>query len=279
MELAAGQSEPPAGTAVESVRIGELEAERLIPPGADPSRLLLWFFGGGYQAGSPATTRALAARIGLACKATVMVPRYRLCPEYPLAAGLEDGLAAYRFLAAYPAPRSLAVGGESAGGGLALRLLVALRDAGDQMPAGGALISPWTDLALTGASLRTNARSDVLFSPAFLARMTANLVAPAGFRDPGVSPVYADLSGLPPLLVHVSGAEALLDDSLRLADRQEKPVPDITVKVFPGLWHAFHQQADLPEARRAVDQIGDFLSGRFDHAAEAPADQFRPIPR
>ena len=279
MELAAGRSETPAGTAVEVVRIGELEAERLIPPGADPSRVLLWFFGGGYQAGSPATTRALGARIGLACHATVLVPSYRLCPESPLSAGLEDGLTAYRFLAAGRAPGGIAVGGESAGGGLALRLLVALRDAGERMPVGGALISPWTDLALTGASLRTNSRSDVLFSPAFLAQMTANLVASAGFHDPGVSPVYADLSGLPPLLVHASGAEALLDDSLRLAEKRENSPPDITVKVFPGLWHAFHQQADLPEARRAVSQIGAFLNELFDHAAEMPANQFRPMPR
>lgn len=280
LELVAGHSAPPSGTVLEAVRIGELEAEQLSPPGSNPGRFLLWFFGGGYQAGSPATTRALAARIGLACRATVLVPRYRLCPESPLSAGLEDGLAAYRFLAAKLGSGSrLAVGGESAGGGLALRLLVALRDAGDQLPAAGALISPWTDLAMTGSSLHRNSRSDVLFSPAFLAQMTTKLVVATEFRDPSISPVYADLSGLPPLLVHVSGGEALLDDSLRLLNRHDKRAHDITVKIFPGLWHAFHQQADLPEAGRAVKEIGVFLSARFELASEAAAGQLRPIPR
>lgn len=264
-ESMASRTKPPKNTVVEAITIGELAAERLTPPGADPDRVLLWFFGGGYQVGSPLATRALAARIAAATGACALVPAYRLCPEHPLAASLEDALSAYRWLVLeLGSSDQVVVAGESAGGGLALRLVGALRDAGDPLPAAAIVLSPWTDLAMTGPSLKSNAASEALFTHAFLEVMLKNLADVPDPRDPRVSPLYADLSGLPPLLIHVSGDEALLDDSVRLAERARSAGVDVTLRVFPGLWHVFHMQANLPEARRAVKEIGEFAR---DHLA------------
>jgi epsilon-lactone hydrolase len=244
---------------VETLSMGELEADRLTPPGADPARVLLYFFGGGYQVGSPLAVRAFAARLAAATGAWAVVPAYRLCPEHPLSASLEDALIAYRWLVGKLGSSSgILVGGESAGGGLALRLLVALRDAGDALPAAAFVLSPWTDLTMTGPSMKTNARSEAIFNQTFLEQTMKNITGVTDYRDPLVSPLFADLSGLPPLLIHVSGDEVLRDDSVRLAERARSAGVDVTLKVFPGLWHVFHTQANLPEARRAVREIGEF---------------------
>ena len=216
-------SRPDADTAKAcggSRRSLELEADRLTPPGADSSRVLLYFFGGGYQVGSPLAARASAARLSAAIGAWALVPAYRLCPEHPLSASLEDALTAYRWLVGtLGSSAGIVVLGESAGGGLALRLMVALRDAGDPLPAAAVVLSPWTDLAMTGPSIKSNAESEALFSQAFLERNMKNITGVTDYRDPRVSPLYADLSGLPPLLIHVSGDEVLRDDSVRLAER------------------------------------------------------------
>jgi monoterpene epsilon-lactone hydrolase len=258
-EAMASRTKPPANTIVETFRIGELEADRLTPPGADPARALLYLFGGGYQAGSPLAARALAARIAGATGAWALVPAYRLCPEHPLSASLEDALTAFRWLVQkLGSADRIVVVGESAGGGLALRLLVALRDAGDPLPAAAVVLSPWTDLAMTGASVESNAGSEAIFSHAFLDQTMKNLAGLADFRDPLISPLYADLSGLPPLLIHVSGDEVLRDDSVRFAERARSAGVDVTLKVFRGLWHVFHMQSNLPEARGAVKEIGEF---------------------
>jgi acetyl esterase/lipase len=263
-ESMALRTKVPKGTVVNAVRIGELEGERLTSQGVDEGRALLWFFGGGYQVGSPLTTRALAIRIAAAARVLAFVPAYRRCPEHPLTASLEDALVAYRWLQGeLGSADGIVVGGESAGGGLALRLVGALRDAGDSLPAAVVVISPWTDLAMTGASIKSNARSDALFSPAFLEQTSAGLVGVTDPRDPRFSPLYADLSGFPPLLVHVSGHEVLRDDSVRLAERARSAGVDVTLRVFPGLWHVFHASTDLPEARKAVSEIADFARDRL----------------
>jgi monoterpene epsilon-lactone hydrolase len=259
----AGRKKPPQGTVIESVRKGDLEGERLTPPGSDSARALLWFFGGGYIAGSPITTRALAARIASSIGAWALVPAYRLRPEHSIHASLEDGLVAYRWLVQeLGSADQIVVGGESAGGGLSLRLLCALRDADEPLPAAAVLISPSTDLAMSGQSMKTNSASDALASPAFLADVTERLDL-ADPRDPRVSPLYANLSKLPPLLIHVSGDEVLLDDSVRLADRAQAAGVEVTLHVFPGLWHVFHSQPSIPEAREAVKEIGAFARSRL----------------
>ncbi len=259
MESMARRTKTPKDTIVETIRVGDLAAERLTPAGADPGRALLWFHGGGYAAGSPLTARDLAARIAAASGTWALVPAYRLCPENPLAAGLEDALIAYRWLVGEVGSSDrIVIGGDSAGGGLALRLLVALRDAGDALPAAAAVLSAWTDLAMTGPSIKSNAGSEALFSPAFFKTVLDNLAGVPDPRDPHVSPLYADLSGFPPLLIQVSGDEAMLDDSVRFAERARAADNDVTLHVFPGLWHVFQMTAGLPEARQAVGEIGDF---------------------
>src|SRR5712691_4239510 len=168
MESMARRTKTPKDTIVETIRVGDLAAERLTPAGADPGRALLWFLGGGCVARTPLTARDLAARIAAASGTWALVPAYRLCPENPLAAGLEDALIAYRWLVGEVGSSDrIVIGGDSAGGGLALRLLVALRDAGDALPAAAAVLSAWTDLAMTGPSIKSNAGSEALFSPAF----------------------------------------------------------------------------------------------------------------
>ena len=172
------------GTIVEAVRISELEAERLSPPGADPAIALLWFFGGDYIAGSPPTTRALAARIATSADARALVPAYRLRPEHSIYASLEDGLIAYRRLVReLRSAAQIVVGGESAGGGITVRLLCALRDAGEPLPAAAVLISPSTDLSMSGRSMQTHAASDALASSAFLTELREVLQTPRSARS------------------------------------------------------------------------------------------------
>jgi epsilon-lactone hydrolase len=263
----ARRTKPPKATIVEAIRIGELAAERLVPPGADPRRALLWFFGGGYITGSPLTTRALAARIATLTGAWALIPAYRLRPEHGIDASLEDALVAYRWLVReLGSADPIVVGGESAGGGLALRLLCALRDAREPLPAAAALISPSTDLSMSGPSMKTNAASDALASSAFLKELREVLDLRDPY-DPSVSPLYADLSNLPPLLIHVSGDEVLLDDSVRLAEKARVAGVDVTLRVFPGLWHVFHSQPSIREAREAVKEIGSFARERLEARA------------
>jgi acetyl esterase/lipase len=265
MESMASRTKTPKDTVVENVRVGDLAAERLTPAGADSGRALLWFHGGGYAAGSPLTSRDVAARIAAASGTWALVPTYRLCPENPLAASLEDALTAYRWLVReVGSADQIVVGGDSAGGGLALRLLGALRDAGDPLPAAAVVLSPWTDLAMTGRSIKSNAGSEALFSSAFFKMALDNLAGVPDPRDPHVSPLYADLTGFPPLLIQVSGDEAMLDDSVRFAERARAAGNDVTLHVFPGVWHVFQMTAGLPEARQAVGEIGDFAR---DHLA------------
>lgn len=193
-----------------------------------------------------------------------MLPAYRLCLEHPLDASLEDALSAFRWLVQeLGSPMQIVVGGESAGGGLALRLLCSLRDSGAQLPVAGVLLSPWTDLAMTGESLTKNAASEAIFSTAFLQHALDNLVGVADPRDPRLSPLYADLTGLPPLLIHVSNDEVFRDDSIRLAERARTSGMVVTLRVFPGLWHVFQANSNLPEGRWALNDIGQFVRRRF----------------
>lgn len=257
-------AKPPKGTVVDTLKIGELDAERLAPPGANPGRAVLWFFGGGYCMGSPASTRGLAARIAAATGAWALVPAYRLSPEHPLDASLEDALTAYRWLLLeLGSADQILVGGASAGGGLALRTLCALRDAGDQLPAAASVISPWTDLAMTGPSVKKNATSDAIFTSDFMEQVLKYLPSVTDPIDPRVSPLYADLSGLPPVIIHVSGTEMLLDDSVRFAERARLAGVDVKLRVFPGLWHVFPASAGIPEASQAINEIADFARDKF----------------
>jgi acetyl esterase/lipase len=186
----------------------------------------------------------------------VFAPDYRLAPESPFPAALEDTLAAYRGLRASMPAQAIVVSGESAGGGLTLALLVALRDAGESLPAAAALFSPWTDMAFTGDSARTNNRRCAMLDADTVRKAAAWYLGNADARNPLASPVYADLAGLPPLLIHVGENELLLDDSTRLAHRAGV---DCHLKIWPVVPHAWQLFQWLPEAQQSLDEAAAFL--------------------
>jgi acetyl esterase/lipase len=213
--------------------------------------VILYLHGGAYTMGSCATHRSLAARIAAAGRSATLQPEYRLAPEHPSPAALEECTAAYRHLLdGGTPPAQIAVVGDSAGGGLALALAVGLRDAGIPLPAALVYLSPWTDLAMTGESVRTRATVDPVCTVTESALHAAHYAGCAAARAPRVSPVYADLHGLPPLLLHVGDLEILLSDATRVADRARAAGVDVTLQVCPGMWHVWHLLAAwVPEAR------------------------------
>ncbi len=221
----------------------------------------MYLHGGAYQLGSPATLRHLVAMLAAAAQAQALSVDYRLAPEHPFPAAVDDAVAAYRWLlAAGRDPASVAIAGDSAGGGLTLATLVALRDAGDPLPAAAVAISPWTDLALTGESLRTRAGADVMVKPAGMPESAALYLTGTDPRHPYASPLYADLRALPPLLIQVGDAEVILDDSTRFAARARTAGVDVTLEIWDEMPHVFQAFAGLlPEADQAVARIGSWL--------------------
>ena len=258
-------SVPPVGTTVEPADAGGVPAEWLAAAGVAGRRVLMYLHGGAYQVGSPATLRHLKALLSAAARARVLSVGYRLAPEHPFPAAVEDALTVYRWLLAGGTdPAAIVIAGDSAGGGLTLATLVAARDAGEPLPAAAAVISPWTDLALTSESLRTRAAVDVMLKPAGIAETAEVYLAGADPRHPYASPLYADLRGLPPILIHVGDAEVILDDSTRFAARARAAGVDVTLEIWdemPHVWHAF--AGVLPEADQAIASIGAWLSERY----------------
>lgn len=257
--------QPPKDVESERLWIADRQAERYSPPGAPDDAILLYLHGGGYIAGSFTSHRGLVSNLAAACGLVALMPEYRLAPEYPFPGALDDALSFYRCLLDQGyAPRRILLGGESAGGGLTVAALVALRDRGVPLPAAAFVISPWTDLAATGDSLRTRARQDPWFSPEFVAPTAAHYVGVDSPINPLISPLYADLRGLPPLLIHVGDYEILLDDSTRLADKARCAGVDVTLRVWDGMWHVFQAlAARIPEARRSIDEIGAWVQSRL----------------
>ena len=251
----------PRNVAVQPIVIGELPAEWLRPIGVNDDRVVLYLHGGGYTMGSCNTHRALATRTAIASQTPVLMIDYRLAPEHPFPAALEDALAAYRWLIESGRPaHSIALAGDSAGGGLVVATTIALRDQSDPLPAAIACMSPWADLAVRGESMVTRARADPLIGRESSLQHAALYVAQHDPSSPLISPIYADLQGLPPLLVQVGDCEVLLSDSVRLAERARQAGVDTTLEVWDGMWHVFQAYAPfLPEAQRAIDGIGAFI--------------------
>ncbi len=251
----------PAAAHTFTIDAGGVPAERIIPYAAPYDRHVLYLHGGGFIAGSPAVYRHLAWRIALAAGAQVLSPDYRLAPEHPFPAALDDAVAAYEWLLAEGVePQQIGLVGDSAGGGLAFSLLLRLRDAARPLPAAVAALSPWTDLALTGASLRRNAAADPMLDVAELPGVARSYLAGADPCHPWASPIYGDLAGLPPALIQVGGDEILYDDAARLAARLDRAGGRARLEIWPRMPHVWHLFAPvLPEARRAIGHIGGFL--------------------
>jgi acetyl esterase/lipase len=222
---------------------------------------MLYLHGGGYVAGSIDSHRNLTGHLAKAMGCPVLALDYRLAPEHPHPAAVEDATKAYRWLLAQGlASDRIVVSGDSAGGGLTMAMLVALRDSGDPLPAAGIPISPWVDLEAGGESIRTRDGVDPMVSGASLRTISAMYLGDDGDpHDPLAAPLHADLSGLPPLLIHVGDHEVLLDDSTRLAANAEAANVDVTLEVWPEMVHVWHASAGfVPEADQAVARIAEF---------------------
>ena len=254
----------PDDVVVGEVTAGGVPAHWLAAPGTDTGRVLLFLHGGGYELGSLRSDGELAARLGQASGMRVLFPEYRLAPEHPFPAATDDVRAAWRWLRTGQglSARSIAVAGDSAGGGLAVALLVALRDAGEALPAAAVLMSPTVDLTSSGASMTERAEQDPISTPAMLGQFASGYLAGADPRTPLASPLFASLAGLPPLLVQVGTADLLLSDSERLATAAAGAGVDVILEVGEGLPHVYQLLLGTPEAAEATGQIGKFLRTR-----------------
>jgi acetyl esterase/lipase len=249
----------PAGVRFEPGTVGGIPGEWARAEGAAAGHTLLYLHGGGYIACSPKTYRSLTgayARLGFA----VFTPDYRLAPEHQFPAAIEDAEAAWHGLVALGhTPGSLAVSGDSAGGGLTLALLLSLRDKGEALPAAAVLFSPWTDLAATGASVTANAKREALLWGPGLQAGASLYLGPADPKTPLASPLYADLAGLPPLLIHCGSREVLLDDSVRLADRARAAGVRVELRLWPVVPHVWQLVPFVPEAGESMRLAAAFL--------------------
>jgi monoterpene epsilon-lactone hydrolase len=214
--------------------------------------------------GSLRSDGELAARLGRASGMRVLFPEYRLAPEHPFPAAIDDVLAAWRWLRTDQdlSARSIAVAGDSAGGGLTAALLVATRDAGQALPAAAVLMTPTVDLTYSGASMTERADQDPVSTPAMLRQFASDYLAGADSRTPLASPLFASLAGLPPLLVQAGTADLLFSDSERLATAAAQAGVDVTLQIGEGLPHVYQTMLGTPEAAEATEQIGKFLRAR-----------------
>ncbi|MFW6237465.1 MAG: alpha/beta hydrolase, partial [Desulfosudaceae bacterium] len=247
---------------IESESAGGVPVEWADAPGGAADRFLVYFHGGGYAGGSPRTHRDMIARLARATGRRILAVDYRLAPENPFPAAVDDAASAWQWLIYdYGAnPEDTAVAGDSAGGGLALALLVKLRDEGRPLPAAAVLMSPWADLAVTGPSARDKAEEDPFLTPEGLRYFSELYRHGADPEDPLVSPLFADMTGLPPMLIQVGERECLLDDSARLAEKARAAGVDVTLEVWESMVHVFQGfAAVLPEGQKAIARIGEYL--------------------
>jgi acetyl esterase/lipase len=264
MESWTGTAPMPDGLVTAPVDAGGVRAEWVEMPGVDPTRVIQYHHGGAYTAGSLNTHRRFVAVLSEATGARVLNVDYRLAPEHPHPAAVDDAVAAYRWLTKDVDPQHVVVAGDSAGGGLTAAMLVALRDAGDPLPAGGALISPWTDLTLESESHTTRRDVDPMCNSTSLAPSAAAYSGAHDRRAPLVSPRFADLTGLPPLLIHVGDHETLLDDAVGLAKAAESAGVDVDLWVAPEMVHVWHAFFGLvPESEDAVARLSAWVRTRL----------------
>jgi monoterpene epsilon-lactone hydrolase len=246
---------------VEEVTAAGVPAAWAYTDGAPERPVVLYLHGGGYCVGSIVTHCVLAGNIARSAQARALVLDYRLAPEHPYPAAVEDSVAAYDWLLSQGCePGQVVLAGDSAGGGLVLATLLALRDAGAPLPAAAVCLSPWIDLSLSGQSIAGKAEDDFLLTEDVLRVFAQHYLGDTDPRHPLVSPLYADLSGLPPLLIQVGTSEILLDDARRLAERAQSAGGEVVLDVWDEMVHVWQAYAAfVPEAREAIEQIGAFV--------------------
>jgi len=263
----------PKGTKVTDSVLNGVHTELVTAAGARPDRTVVHFHGGGYCVGSARTALTWAAHLSARAACRVVLPEYRLAPEHPYPAALDDARDVMKALLSDADPASTVVSGDSAGGGLALSLVIALRDEARELPAGCILLSPWLDLGLDRRAVRELVRRDVLLSPAWLEACAAAYTNPSKWAEPGVSPLLASHHGLPPLLIQAGSDELLASDAKRLAASASAAGVDVTYTSWPGMWHDFALQ---PELLTAADSALSQTAWFVDTVTSVPASGLAP---
>lgn len=241
--------------------VNGLKVAWLTPKRAVESKLLLYLHGGAYIMGNIGTHKQLVSQIARVAGVRALLPEYRLAPESPFPAAIDDAVGLYRALLAEGyAADDIVFAGDSAGGGLTMATLLSLRAAGDPLPAAACVLSPWLDLTASGETMRTKADTDPWFKPQDMPVVAKYYCDEGQLREPLVSAVYADLSGLPPLYIQVGGDEILLSDSTRAADKISAAGGEVELEIWPGMWHVFQMFVHLmPESRQAINKIGTYV--------------------
>ena len=261
MDALASQFELAEDVRYEPVDAGGVPAEWIAAPGAEAERVIYYLHGGGYVISSIKTHREMISRLSRAAGARALAIDYRLAPEHPFPAAVEDSTTAYRWLLSTGVdPTQIVIAGDSAGGGLTVATLVALRDAGDPLPAAAVCLSPWVDMEGLGDSMTTKAEVDPLVEREGLLKMAKAYLGDADARTPLAAPLYADLTGLPPLLIQVGTAETLLADSTRLTNKAKSAGVEVVLEPWDDMIHVWQYfAAILPEGQQAIDRIGAFI--------------------
>jgi acetyl esterase/lipase len=252
----------PAGVSFEPGSAGPIKGEWVKQGPSAADRLILYFHGGGYIAGSPETHRPLIARLALAAEAHAFAPAYRLAPEFAFPAAVRDGIDAYRHLIAKVDPKSIVVAGDGSGGGLAFAVLLAARNAGLAMPAAVVAMSPWADLSLCGMSVLTNRDSDAALTWELLFLSARQYLRKTNPSDPYASPAYANFRDFPPVMVHAGSLEMLKDDASRIGDRAADAGTPVSVEIYDHMQHVFQANPYVPEARVSLQRLGQFIRTR-----------------
>ena len=267
METFAAMASLPDGCRHQPTAVGGIACERITPANARPGRVILYLHGGAYLLGSLTTHRPLAARLAEAAGCEAVTAGYRLAPEHPFPAAVDDGLAAYRALLDQHGPERVVIAGDSAGGGLTVATALAAKAAGLPQPAGLFLISTWVDLTQSSATYDSKAAHDPMSTKAGLDESAATYLGAADAAHPHASPVFGDLSGLAPMLIQVGSEETLLGDSILLAARAGEARVHVRLEVWPEMihvWHAFGGQ--VAAARTAIRDAGVWIAARLDEA-------------
>ncbi len=248
-----------------AVDVDGLAAEWITTPGSSKKTTILYLHGGGYSGGSISSHRSMVVEIAKVAQAKALLIAYRLAPEHCYPAPVEDALTAYQWLLSNGIqPEDIVIAGDSAGGGLTLALLIALRDNAFHMPACAVCLSPWTDLTGSGESLVTCAGKDIFIDPSAIKPAAAVYLGGADPRSPLASPLFADLHGLPPVLIQVGSDEVLLSDSTSFAERAQAAGVEVTLEVWKNMQHVWQFAARyLPEARQAIGGIGEFIAEKL----------------
>jgi epsilon-lactone hydrolase len=268
----------PEGARVEPVTTASMKGE-WIKPGGQPDSVIVYLHGGGYVAGSPLTHRGFTMALARNTGANVFALDYRLAPEHRFPAAVEDTVACYEWLLSQGVrPEQIVIGGDSAGGGLTIAALLALRDQGRKLPAAAFCLSPWTDLNGHGSTIRANDLRDAMFYGRNVAELGKVYAGATPLDSPLVSPIHADLRGLPPLRIYASECEILLDDSIRLAERARSQGVTVDLQVWKDMVHVWPVFIGygLPEAQAVVAELADFIQKNTTTAPEKLAEAKTP---